>query len=105
MDLALEIARILLPVVIVGAIAVFVVMRMKHKYKKGTLGNKKSKEAQVLLDMLIPLGMLTGCIIAILLSMFFPFSLLSAIGLGAGVGLLLGYVAYEIYSNKEESDT
>ena len=38
MGLTLEIARILLPVVIVGGIAVFVVLRMKYKYKKGNLG-------------------------------------------------------------------
>lgn len=102
MGLAFEIARILLPVVIVGGIAVFVVIRMKYKYKKGTLGKKKSKGAQNLLDSLIPLGMMIGCAVAVLLSIFVPFSLLSTIGLGAGIGLLFGYFAYEIYSKKEE---
>ena len=99
MSLTLEIARILLPVVLVGGIAVFVVIRMKHKYKKGTLGKKKSKGAQYLLDSLIPLGMMIGCAVAILLSIFFPISLFSTIGLGPGIGLLFGYFAYEIYSN------
>ena len=50
MDSALEIARILLPILIVGGIAVFVVMRMKSKHTRGTLGKKKSKSAQSLLD-------------------------------------------------------
>ncbi|QKY71736.1 hypothetical protein [Lentibacillus sp. CBA3610] len=99
----MEIALILLPVVIVGGIAVFVVIRMKHKYKKGTLGKKKSKGAQNLLDSLIPLGMMIGCTVAALLSIFLPISLLSTIGLGAGIGLLFGYFAYEIYSKKGES--
>ncbi|WP_010530554.1 hypothetical protein [Lentibacillus jeotgali] len=99
----LEIVRILLPVVIAGGIAVFVVMRMKHKYKKGTLGKKESKGAQNLLDSLIPLGMMIGCTVAVLLSIFFPISLLSTIGLGAGIGLLFGYFAYEIYSKEGES--
>ncbi|MFC4022352.1 hypothetical protein ACFOUV_00810 [Oceanobacillus longus] len=103
MDLPLEIARILLPVIIMGGIAVFVVLRMKHKYKKDTLGKKKSKGAQNLLDSLIPLGMMIGCAVAVLLSMFFRISLLSTIVWGPGIGLLFGYFAYEIYSKKRES--
>ncbi|MBO1001219.1 hypothetical protein IPU62_00760 [Pseudogracilibacillus auburnensis] len=103
MGLALEIARILLPLIIVCGIAVFVVFRMKHKYKKGTLGKKKSKGAQNLLDSLIPLGMMIGCAVAILFSIFFPMSSLFTISLGAGIGLLFGYFAYEIYSKKGEN--
>ena len=38
MAFALEMARSLLPLVIVGGIAVFVVKRMERKYKKGSLG-------------------------------------------------------------------
>ncbi|MFJ8063319.1 hypothetical protein ACIQYS_01625 [Psychrobacillus sp. NPDC096426] len=98
----MEIVRTLLPLVIVGGIAVFVILRMKHKYKKGTLGKKKSKSAQNLLDLLIPFGMMIGLAIAILLSMFFPISLLSAIAWGPGLGFLFGYFAYEIYSKREE---
>lgn len=101
MDLALEIARTLLPLVIVGGIAVFVVKRMERKLKKGTLGKKNSKGAQILLDSLIPMGMVIGYVVGILLSIFSPISLLSAISLGAGFGLLFGYFAYEIYSKKE----
>ncbi|SEQ29336.1 hypothetical protein SAMN05216232_2156 [Virgibacillus subterraneus] len=99
----MEIARISLPVVIAGEIAVFVVIRIKHKYQKGTLGKKKSKGDQNLLDSLIPLGMMIGCAVAVLLSVFFPISLLSTVGLGAGIGLLFGYFAYEISSKKVES--
>ena len=98
----MEIMRILLPLLIVCVIAVFVVMRMKHKSKKGTLGKKKSKGAQNFLDSLIPLGMIFGCAVSVLLSIFFPISLQSTIALGAGIGLLFGYFAYEIYSNRGE---
>ena len=101
MDLALEIARILLPLIFVGGIWVFVVKRMVYKLKKGSLGKKNSEGAQILLDSLIPLGMLIGCIVGILLSIVSPFSLLPAITLGAGFGFLFGYMAYEIYSKKE----
>ena len=38
MGLALEIARILLPLAIVGGIAVFVIKRMERKYKQGYPG-------------------------------------------------------------------
>ncbi|MED2792990.1 hypothetical protein P4256_14745 [Bacillus wiedmannii] len=86
------------PVVIVGGIVVFVIKRLEHKYKNGKLGKKKSQKAQLLLDSLIPMGMLVGCIIGLIFDMFFPdFSLLS-ISLGSGIGYLFGYFAYEIYS-------
>lgn len=47
MGLALDIARAILPLVIVGGIAVFVILRMKHKYEKGTLGKKKRKTLKI----------------------------------------------------------
>ena len=53
-------------------IVVFVIKRLEHKYKNGKLGKKKSKEAQNLLDSLIPIGMLVGCIIGLIFGMFFP---------------------------------
>jgi len=105
MGLLLDIARAVLPLVIVGVIAVFVIFRLKHKYAKGTLGKKKSKEAQMLLDSLIPFGMLIGSIVAVLLSIFTPYSLLSTITYGPGIGMLFGYFAYELYSEKEESNS
>ncbi|MED0938691.1 hypothetical protein P4T37_18440 [Bacillus mobilis] len=86
------------PVLIVGGIVVFVIKRLEHKYKNGKLGKKKNQKAQLLLDSLIPIGMLVGCIIGLIFGMFFPhFSLLSA-SLGSGIGYLFGYFAYEIYS-------
>ncbi|MBM6615268.1 hypothetical protein JTF06_10250 [Desemzia sp. RIT804] len=100
MNSVFEIANILLPFLLVSGIAVFVVFRMKKKHENGTLGKKKSKDAQNLLDSLIPLGMIIGCAAAILLSLFFSIPLLSTLSLGAGIGLLLGYFAYEVYSQK-----
>lgn len=103
MGLVMEIGRIILPVAIVGGIAVFVILRMQKKYRKGTLGKKKTKGAQNLLDSLIPLGMMMGCAVGVLLGIFLPISVLSAMGLGPGIGFLFGYIAYEIYSKKEEN--
>ncbi|PEW47977.1 hypothetical protein COJ17_18365 [Bacillus thuringiensis] len=86
------------PIILVGLIVVFVIKRLEHKYKHGKLGKKKSKEAQLLLDSLIPIGMLVGCIIGLISGMFSPdFSLLS-ISLGSGIGYLFGFFAYEFYS-------
>lgn len=90
--------RILLPLIIVSGIALFVVNRLKVKYDKGTLGKKKTKYAQDVLDSLLPIGMVFGCAIGVILSMVFSMHLLSTLSLGAGIGLLLGYFGYEIYS-------
>ncbi|WP_318582047.1 hypothetical protein [Bacillus paranthracis] len=86
------------PVLIVGGIVLYVIGRLKNKYNNGTLGKKKSKNAQVLLDSFIPMGMLIGCIIGLIFGMFFLDYLLLAFSIGAGVGYLLGFFAYEIYS-------
>lgn len=105
MELVMEIMRIVLPIPIVGGIGLFVIFRLKNKYKKGNLGKKKSKSAQNILDSLIPLGMLFGCLIGVILSIFSPTSSLSTVSLGAGIGLLFGYFAYVIYSKIGESSS
>ncbi|MED0991394.1 hypothetical protein [Bacillus nitratireducens] len=89
---------VIAPVVIVGGIVVYVIGRLKHKYNNGNLGKKKSKNAQVLLDSLIPMGMLLGCLIGIIVDIFFTDYSLFTVGLGAGIGYLFGFFAYEIYS-------
>ncbi len=103
MELFTELVGIVLPIAIIGGIMVFVIKRLEHKHKQGKLGKKKSKVAQNLLDSLMPLGMLFGCTIGLILSMFFSISLLSTLSFGSGLGLLLGYFSYVIYGNKEES--
>ncbi|WP_445291320.1 hypothetical protein, partial [Bacillus cereus] len=86
------------PVVIVGGIVVFVIKRLEHKYKNGKLGKKKSPKAQLLLDSFIPMGMLVGCMIGLIFGIFFPNFALLSVSLGAGIGYLFGYFAYEFYS-------
>ncbi len=104
MEFVIEMVWILLPLVVVGIIAIFVVTQLKTKQKRGTLGKKNSQEAQTVLDSLIPLGMLLGAVVGIIFNFFFSDSLLLAISLGPGIGLLGGYFAYELYSKKKESD-
>ncbi|SDH31715.1 hypothetical protein SAMN04487975_10418 [Planococcus glaciei] len=103
MEPVIDIILIVLPIVIVGAIALFVISRLKAKQKRGMLGKKETTEAQTLLDSLIPLGLIVGSAGGVLISLFFPVSLSMAIPLGAGIGLLAGYFAYEFYSKAEKS--
>ena len=101
MESAMDIIRIVLPIAIVGAIAIFVINRLKAKQKRGTLSKKETTEAQTLLDSLIPLGMIFGSAVGVLIGIFFAISLSTAIVLGAGIGMLIGYFAYEFYSKEE----
>ncbi|WP_369824346.1 hypothetical protein [Sporosarcina sp. P3] len=98
----MEVLGIVLPIIIAGLIVVFVIKRLDQKTKQGALPKKKSTSAQTLLDSLIPLGMLMGCILGLFISMISSISLGFAFSLGASFGLLGGYFAYERYGNKEE---
>lgn len=99
----IDIVLIVLPIVIVGAIALFVIRRLKAMQGRGALGKKETTEAQTLLDSLIPLGMIFGSAGGVLISILFTISLSWAIPLGAGIGMLAGYFAYEFYSKAEKS--
>ncbi|WP_139365728.1 hypothetical protein [Shouchella patagoniensis] len=103
MEFVMDIFYNVLPLALMGAVVVFVIKRLEHKFKQGTLAKKKTKKAQRLLDSLIPLGMIAGCNVGIIISLIFNISLLSTISFGAGIGYLVGYFAYEIYGNKQES--
>lgn len=55
-----------------------------------------------LINSLIPLGMIFGSAIGVILGIFFEsISLGYSIVLGAGIGLLLGTIAYGFYSQKK----
>ena len=101
MELFMAIVGNVLPITIVGGIAIFVIKKLEHKQKQGKTSKKKSRDQQDLLDSLIPLGMLFGCVVGVVLSILFSFSLLSTLCFGSGGGLLLGYFAYETYSKIE----
>ncbi len=90
----------IVPILITGVVVLYVIENLKHMSNEGKLGKKKSEGAQVLLDSLIPLGMIFGCAIGVVLGMFSQFSLLFTINLGAVVGYLLGFFAYKSYSKE-----
>jgi len=65
---------------------------------------KKSSDTKVLIDSLIPLGMIFGCAIGVIFGMFFKpgFQVFTA-SLGAGIGYLVGVIAFGYYSKKRNS--
>ncbi|MEB2281240.1 hypothetical protein LAV73_14735 [Lysinibacillus xylanilyticus] len=72
---------------------------MKLQLHEGgeTLGVKNKD----LINSLIPLGMIFGSAIGVILGIFFePISQGFSIAIGAGIGLLLGAIAYGFYSQK-----
>lgn len=89
-----------MPIIIAGAIALFVIERLKAKQKRGTLGKKETAQAQTLLDSMIPLGLIFGSVLGMVFGIIFPVSLPTSIALGASLGLLTGYFAYEFYSKE-----
>lgn len=105
MDNLVGIMRIIFPLVAVGAISVFVILRLQNKHKKNQLGKKKTQSAQNLLDSLIPWGTFLGIFIGAMISLFSPVSMLNAVSIGGGAGMLIGYFAYEIYSRSEGSSS
>ena len=63
-------------------------------------GEKHMKNKE-LINSLIPLGMIFGSAIGVILGIFFePISQGFSIAIGAGIGLLLGSIAYGFYSQK-----
>ena len=91
----MELVIIILPILITGLVVLYVIESLKHMSKEGKLGKKKSEGAQVLLDSLIPLGMIFGCAIGVVFGLFSPLSLLLTINLGTVVGYLLGFFTYK----------
>lgn len=97
MDITLDIIWIVLPIVIVGGIGLFIVKGLRYKSYDRNDGKRKSRNAEHLLNSIIPFGLIIGCVIGVTLSMFLQISLLHTISLGSAIGLLLGYLVYDIF--------
>ena len=105
MDSLAEIMRIVFPLIFVGAISIFVILRLKNKQNKNQLGKKETQSAQILLDSLIPWGTFLGIFIGMMFSFLTPVPMLYTLSIGGGVGMLIGYFAYEIYSRSAGSSS
>ncbi|MFI8684824.1 hypothetical protein [Rossellomorea sp. NPDC077527] len=93
----------IVPLVLIGAVAVWVIQRLHRKHSQDTSAQTTSKAAQDLLDSLIPVGMIFGSAFGVIISILFSTSLLFTVSVGAGIGLLVGFIAYEVCTLKEST--
>ena len=101
MEFLMEMLEIVWPIVLTGAIGIFVILRLKRKFK-GKTSDDITRE-QIVGAYFMPFGMILGLIVNTIYSMFSSDSLLTNVSMGPGIGFLFGYFAYEVYSRKGES--
>ena len=93
MEFLMEMLKIVWPLLLTGVISLFIILRLKSKFK-GKTSEDITKE-QIVGAYFMPFGLILGAIYSSFSSV--PLSI------GPSVGFLLGYVAYEVYSRKGES--
>ena len=95
MEFLMEMLKIVWPILLAGVISLFIILRLKSKFK-GKTSDDITRE-QIVGAYFMPFGLILGTIY----SMFSSVPLLTSIG--PGIGFLFGYFAYEVYSRKGES--
>ena len=95
MGFLMEMLKIVWPLLLTGVISLFIILRLKSKFK-GKTSDDITKE-QIVGAYFMPFGLILGTIY----SMFSSVPLLTSIG--PSIGFLFGYIAYEVYSRKGES--
>ena len=80
------------PLLLTGVISLFIILRLKSKFK-GRTSNDVTRE-EIVGAYFMPFGMILGLI---------SDSLLTNVSMGPSIGFLFGYFAYEVYSRKGES--
>ena len=88
----MEMLEIVWPLLLTGVISLFIILRLKRKFK-GRTSNDVTRE-EIVGAYFMPFGMIIGLI---------SDSLLTNVSMGPGIGFLFGYFAYEVYSRKGES--
>ena len=101
MEFLMEMLKIVWPLLLTGAISLFIILRLKRKFK-GRTSNDVTRE-EIVGAYFMPFGMILGGIVSTIYSMFSSDSLLTNVSMGPGIGFLFGYFAYEVYSRKGES--
>jgi len=95
MEFLMEMLEIVWPIVLAGVISLFIILRLKRKFK-GRTSNDVTRE-EIVGAYFMPFGLILG----VIYSMFSSVPLLTSVG--PSIGFLFGYVAYEVYSRKGES--
>ena len=88
----MEMLKIVWPILLAGVIGVFIILRLKSKFKGKT--SDDIKRAHIVGAYFMPFGMILGTIY----SLFSSVPLITP--LGPSIGFLFGYFAYEFYSRK-----
>lgn len=95
MEFLMEMLKIVWPILLAGVISLFIILRLKSKFK-GKTSDDITRE-QIVGAYFMPFGLILGTIY----SLFSSVPLLTSIG--PSIGFLFGYVAYEVYSRKGEA--
>ena len=90
----MEMLEIVWPLLLTGVISLFIILRLKRKFK-GRTSNDVTRE-EIVGAYFMPFGLILG----VIYSMFSSDPLTT---LGPSMGFLFGYFAYEVYSRKGES--
>ena len=99
-DYNMEFTMIITPILIAGVIGLYVISSLKHLANEGKLGKRKSKGAQSLLHILIPIGMMFGGAIGFIFGLVFQLFLPFTISLGTSIGYLLGFLHIKVIARK-----
>ena len=91
----MEMLKIVWPLLLTGVISLFIILRLKRKFK-GKTSEDITKE-QIVGGYFMPIGLVLGTVY----SLFSSIPLINS--LGPSIGFLFGYFAYEVYSRKGES--
>ena len=94
MEFLMEMLKIVWPLLLTGVISLFIILRLKSKFK-GKTSDDITRE-QIVGAYFMPFGLILGTIYSL-------FSSVPLSGVGPSIGFLCGYVAYEVYSRKGES--
>lgn len=100
MEFLVGMLKIVWQILLVGAISLFIILRLKSKFKGRTSDDITREE--IVGAYFMPFGMILGVIVSAIYSMFSSDSLLTNVSMGPSIGFLFGYVAYEVYSRKGE---
>ena len=95
MEFLMEMLKIVWPLLLTGVISVFIILRLKSKFK-GRTSDDITKE-EIVGAYFMPIGLVLGT----MYSLFSSVPLITS--LGPSFGFLFGYFAYEVYSRKGES--
>ena len=91
----MEMLEIVWPLVLTAAIVIFIILRLKSKFKGKTSDDITREE--IVGGYFMPIGLVLGTVY----SLFSSIPLINS--LGPSIGFLFGYFAYEVYSRKGES--